>query len=173
MAQPAIDVTVGGASANSYATRAQADTYHDKHLWADAWKSAEAWKKDAALIMATRILDEQVDWYGVPTDSDQPLRWPRGGVLTRDADRYYDTDELPSWLIDATAEMARYLISEDRTAERAYANGIRKVKADVVEVEFESHFDQKPVLPPSVRAMVSPYGALSGPSSGFRKLVRT
>jgi hypothetical protein len=166
-----LDATIGGATANSYATRAQGDAYHDKHLWSDAWKSAEAWKKDAALIMATRLLDEQVEWYGTPTDNEsQVLRWPRIGVLTKDGDRYWDQDELPRWLIDATAEMARYLISEDRTAERGY--GIKKVKADVVEVEFDTT-DQKPVLPASVRSMVSPYGALSGPTSGFRKLMRT
>ena len=169
MALPALNATPGDANANSYCTRAEGDTYHDKHLWSDAWKEAAAWRKDAALIMATRILDEQVEWYGAPTSSEQPLRWPRGGVLTKDADRYYDTDELPQWLKDATAELARHLIGEDRYTERSY--GIKRMKADVVEMEFEST-DRKPVLPPSVRAMVGPYGDLGGSASMTRKLVR-
>jgi hypothetical protein len=164
-----LDSTIAGTSANSYSTRAEADTYHDAHLFSDTWKSAEAWKKDAALIWATRLLDEQVTWYGAKQSVDQALQWPRIGVLTKAGDAYFDNDEIPKFLKDATAELARYLISEDRTAERGY--GIKKVKADVVEVEFDS-FDTKPILPPSVKSIVGPYGAIEGPGSGFAKLIR-
>ena len=168
MAQPAIDTTVGGASANSYCTRAEADSYHDQHLYGDTWKSAEAYKKDMALIWATRLLDEQVEWKGERSTRDQALRWPRWYVYDRDG-YALATDAIPTFLKNATAELARYLLTEDRTAERSY--GIKSVQADVVSVEFNPA-DQKPILPQSVRTMVEAYGTVTGPGSGYAKLLR-
>ena len=168
MAQPTIVATVGGANANSYGTRAEADSYHDQHLYGDTWKAAEAWKKDAALMWATRLLDEQISWNGTKASSTQALRWPRTEVKDQDGD-LLASDEIPAWLLNATAELARYLLTEDRTAERGY--GLQSVKADVVEVVFDSA-DEKPVLPASVRSMVAAYGSVQGGTQGWVPLVR-
>lgn len=168
MAQPTIDTSPGADTANSYCTRAEADDYHDTHLYADTWRATEAWKKDAALIWASRLLDEQVAWQGTKVSASQSLRWPRSGVS--DADGYaFSSDAIPAWLANATAELARYLLTEDRTEERSY--GLKSVKADVVEVEFDSA-DEKPVIPTSVRSMISAYGSLLGSSQGWIKLER-
>ena len=56
-----LDATVGGSSANSYCTRAEGDTYHEAHLYATAWTGATSGNKDAALVWATRMLDEQIE----------------------------------------------------------------------------------------------------------------
>ena len=168
MAQPTIDTSPGADTANSYCTRAEADTYHDVHLYADIWRATEAWKKDAALIWASRLLDEQVAWQGTKVSASQSMRWPRSGVS--DADGYaFSSDAIPAWLANATAELARYLLTEDRTAERGY--GLQSVKADVVEVVFDSA-DEKPILPASVRSMIAAYGSVQGGASGWVPLQR-
>lgn len=153
-----LDATVSGASANSYATRVEGDTYHDAHLYASTWDTAEAWKKDAALIMATRLLDEQVDWYGWKYTDTQALRWPRSGVEDPDGD-WVDEDTLPTFLKNATAELARWLIAEDRTAEPTRA--MSRVRVEGIEIVYDKN-DRKPILPPSVVSIVRPYGKVRG-----------
>ena len=168
MAQPTINATTGSDTANSYSTRQEADTYHDTHLYGDSWASADGWKKASALIWATRLLDEQLSWLGTKASSTQALRWPRTDVM--DADGYeFPSTSIPVWLRNATAELARYLLTEDRTAERGY--GLKRVTADVVEVEFDSA-DEKPILPPSVRSMIGAYGSVQGGAQGWVKLQR-
>ena len=61
----ALVVTAGDASANSYCSRTVADIYHENRLHADTWTDADAEIKDAALLMATRVIDQQFVWAGV------------------------------------------------------------------------------------------------------------
>lgn len=166
----ALDATAGGANANSYSTVAEADAYHATHLYASAWTAATTPNKEAALIWATRLLDEQVEWYGDVTSLTQALRWPRQQVFQRDGQRYLDPTTIPLFLKNATAELARHLLLGDRTQERSI--GIQSVVADAVEVVFDK-LDVKPILPPSVRSLVQAYGEVQGPGSGTAKLVRT
>ena len=77
----AIDATANGASADSYATVAEGDTYHDNHLYATDWTGATTANKEKALKMATRILDEKIDWSGTKTTDSQALAWGRSDVL--------------------------------------------------------------------------------------------
>lgn len=165
----ALIATPGAATANSYATLSEADIYHQVHLYNSAWLTADDWQREAALIWATRLLDEQVDWMGNLTTNEQALRWPRSGVLDRDGCKYLDQSTIPLFLKTATAELARHLLGSDRTQERSF--GIQSVVADTVEVTFDKH-DVKPVLPPSVVAIVAPYGTVGGAGSGMAKLQR-
>lgn len=161
--------TAGAVTANSYATRAEADVYHQTHLYNATWLAADDWQREAALIWATRLLDHQLEWEGEKVSGMQALRWPRAGVTDRDG-WAIDSATIPVFLKHATAELARYLILEDRTSERSY--GISSVTADVVTVNFDK-LDAKPVLPESVLSLVRPYGSVSGTSSsGAVKLVR-
>lgn len=164
----ALDATPGGASSNSYATVAEADAYHVNHLYATAWTGATTSNKEAALIWATRLLDEQVDWQGSASNLTQALRWPRYGVYNYDV-VFFDHTTIPTWLKNATAELARWLLSEDRTAERII--GLRSVKADVVAVDFDK-YDLKPILPPPVRSLIERYGQVRGVGSGTVSLER-
>ena len=162
-----LDATPGSSTANSYATRAQGDTYHEAHIYATAWTGATAATKDAALVWATRILDEQVLWYGSKRVLLGALRWPRSGVEDRDGINL-DFDTIPQFLINATAELARSLIDSDRTAEPQ--RGMGRLKVDVIEIEYDRS-DRAPVLPPAVIALVDFYGEVRSP--GTAKLVRT
>lgn len=148
-----LDATVGGSSANSYCTRAEGDTYHEAHLYATAWTGATSGNKDAALVWATRMLDEQIEWAGEKTTVEQALRWPRGGAYDRDGIEI-DSEIIPTFLKHATAELARYLLSSDRQATLdSSAGGVESVKAGSVEVKFDK-LDRIAVLPDSVMAMI-------------------
>lgn len=166
----ALDATAGGAASNSYCTAAEGDAYHAAHLYASTWTEAVLLKKEAALIWATRLLDEQVAWKGYPSSTTQALRWPRSWVEYRDGQVWIDNSQVPPWLKNATAELARHLLANDRTAERSI--GIHSVVADTVSVTFD-RYDVKPIIPPSVRSIVEPYGIVTGAGSGTVKVIRT
>lgn len=167
-------VTPGGATSNGYVSVADADTYHAYHPYASVWNDAEADSKIQAIVWATRILDEQIEWQGYRVTQAQLLRWPRSTVQDRDG---YPVDfaTIPKFLKDATAELARHLLSKDRfqTLDDAIA-GLRSVSAGSVSVEFDS-MDRIPLLPGSVRSLISGYIlGTSQASGGFEvSLLRT
>ena len=113
-----LDATAKGASANAYCTRAEADSYHEARLHNEDWDGASNAEKEAAIVWATSLLDTQMDWKGSKTTSAQFLRWPRTGVVDKEG-ASVDEDTIPQFLINATAEFARLLILEDRTAEQS------------------------------------------------------
>lgn len=75
---PTVTATVGDASANSYVTRAEADSYFDGYPSASvtAWTSASDDDKDRFLITATRNL-ENLRYWGEKAASTQALSFPR------------------------------------------------------------------------------------------------
>ena len=169
MALPTLIATPGGLTSNTYSTMVEANTYHDGHPYGAAWSDGDDDLKVQCLVHATRLLDDLVDWSGYITNLMQALRWPRSGVLDRDGYNYFDPAVIPTFLKRATAEFARYLLIEDRTEERGY--GISSITADTVSVDFDKH-DVKPVMPPSVTAMIARYGTAQGPGSMMVPLVR-
>lgn len=153
-----LDATPGGEDANSYCLVLEADRYNAYNLYATAWAAATSDQKIATLVMATRMLNELVEWSGFKTTLEQALRWPRGGVIDRDG-YSIDNDVIPQFLKDATAELARYLLSSDRqTTLDAAVTGIKSVKADTVEVVFDK-MDRANAIPDSVMAMINFYAS--------------
>ena len=63
---------------------------------------------------ATRALDLYVLWPGEKSTTTQALRWPRRYVIDVDDDEI-DADAIPTWLKNATCELARGFLLEDRT----------------------------------------------------------
>jgi hypothetical protein len=182
----ALITTPGSPSANSYTSIAESDTFHDGHVYAAAWWALDPRPKVAALVHATRLLDEQVAWYGTTATRTQALRWPRIGVPERDSvgsflgdDRYYgygygiDTDStvIPQWLKNATAELARCLVIEDRTAEPDLLE-FTQIQVGTLSLTKDSN-QRKDVLPESVRAMVKFYGVVQTHTGvGIARLIR-
>ncbi len=66
----------GFATADSYASRADADTYHAARGNA-AWAAASTDARDAALRKATQYLDTRYRWVGNRSTLTQALEWPR------------------------------------------------------------------------------------------------
>ena len=107
----------------SDANAADGDAYHDGHLYATAWTAATAAKKDAALVMATRLIDAQFQFDGGKLNEAQALHWPRDNCHDPDADGWgggtVASNVVPKPVVEATCEMARELLIVDRTASPA------------------------------------------------------
>ena len=71
-----IDATLGGASANSYVTLADADAYFETTPDATNWDDKTNDQKNRALISATRWIDA-LSFYGDRCSETQALKWPR------------------------------------------------------------------------------------------------
>lgn len=103
-----IDATVGGASANSYVTVAEATSYFDARLNADAW-TADATKQIPALIMATLRIDQEL-YQGSPTSTTQRRKFPRMNMVDPETDLAIDSATIPNDLKDAVCELALHLL---------------------------------------------------------------
>lgn len=175
-----LDATPGGVAANTYCTRSEADAFFEGHFYASAWTALIPGQKDVLLVQATRLLDEQVQWHGIKSVSTQALRWPRLGVPDTDAGFYaldgyggytISSTVIPQWLKNATAEMARELAIADRSVEPDMLE-FTQMSVGTLSLTKDSS-KQKDVIPPSVAAMVSPYGVVRRSSGmGVAKLVR-
>ena len=134
-----IIVTPGDASANSYCSRAVADAYHENRLHAATWTDASDDTQDAALIMATRVLDQQFIWEGIRTFPTQRLDFPRDGLLTDEGEHALDSTTIPGPMQFATAEFGRLLIDSDTTVTSGTAGGaITSLKAGSVKIDYAS-----------------------------------
>lgn len=163
-----LDATVGGENSNSYATEAEGDSYHEGRLFVTDWTSATTAIKEAALVWATRVLDYSFDWTGSKYTIEQALRWPRYSALDRDG-QLFDSDEIPAELKDATAELARLLITGNRTGETG-TEGLKKLKVDVIELEFDK-LDRVETIPDEVYQMISHLGRLESVASSGGQVV--
>lgn len=56
----ALDVTVGGAAAQSYGSVAEADTYYTSRPFATVWTALTTPQKEAALIFACTMMEAQI-----------------------------------------------------------------------------------------------------------------
>lgn len=148
-----LDYTPGGSQSNSYVSNAEAVAYMADRLNTSAWDNADPADQDKALMMATKVLD-RMGWKGVATTDIQKLRWPRAGVSDQDA-RTIDDASIPSFLKDATAELALFLLTSDRLAERDDV-GVAKVTAGPVTVEFDKR-DLRKTVPDSVFEIIAFY----------------
>jgi hypothetical protein len=109
-----IVATVGSATANSFVTLAECLTYLEGRLNAGAFEDAEAEDdQNRALVEATREIS-LLQYEGARTDNVQALAWPRTYAPDPDASyvagltwpAYFDDDEIPQRVRDATCELA-------------------------------------------------------------------
>lgn len=106
-----IDATVGGATANSYGTLAEGNSYFEGRTNCAEWTDATDTVKKAALITATWKLDAE-SYSGYRATSTQALRWPRIGA--KDDEGFYIVSTLiPAWLKIAQFELALWLLQNE------------------------------------------------------------
>src|SRR5512137_2573590 len=112
----------GLVNANSYASAADGDAYHDGHLYATAWTAATTANKEKALVFATRLIDAERQFNGVKVTETQALQWPRvdcpdpDGAAESSEVAVLPSDAVPPAFVRATCELARELLIQDRTA---------------------------------------------------------
>jgi hypothetical protein len=175
MTTPIIVATPASATANSYCTKAEADTYFSERLsLTTPWEDADT--PEAALIMASRLLDgfftwtgdaatqrqssrlpryAFFTWTGAPSTAEQALCWPRQGMYSRNG-YLIASGEIPNALKNATAELAGQLLIADRTVDNDIeAMGITSLKAGPVSLSFKDMVENK-VMPDAVLLLLVP-----------------
>lgn len=172
----------GKADANAYASVADGDAYHDGHLYATAWTGASADQKAVALVMASRLIDAEYQFIGTRTTAGQSLQWPRAmcpepdnvhvpiSVLLPIPCNYVEYDKVPKAVVQATCEVARAMLIEDRTA-NPLGEGLKFTGLGGNQTSFDKA-DRRPVIPYVAQAMLLKYGALILAKSGAVRLTR-
>jgi len=160
----------GLADANSYASAADGDAYHDGHLYASAWTAASAGDKEKALVMATRLIDGEYQFAGWKAVAAQALQWPRASCLDPDGTEDLPADAVPKAVADATCELARELLVTDRTS-APEGEGLSYENTGTTQKGYNKG-DKRPVIPHVAQALLAKYGALLKSRSGAVRLTR-
>lgn len=101
----ALDVTVSGASAESYVSVADAEAYLTSRNVADsAFKSKSVPEKEAALRKATAYIDSYYKFKGTKATDAAALQWPRYNVWA--FSYYVAQDSIPQRIKHACIELA-------------------------------------------------------------------
>lgn len=150
-----LDATVGGTTANSYVTLAEATTYYTDRAHSSAWEDFE--DKSDVLVTASLMLDWYMPWKGSKTDSTQSMEWPRSDVLLRDGTEVA-VDTIPSYIKTAVFELALFSLASDRAGDNALA-GIEQIKAGSLSIKSSQGGANSPtakdVIPEHVRKICS------------------
>jgi hypothetical protein len=153
-----LDPTVGGATANTYATQAEGVDYALGRPYFELFEAATDDERNRALVRAAQLLDLNVKWHGAPSSEVQALQWPRIGAVGRGG--YSITSNIiPIEVKHAQIELANALLSVDITIGDQSTAGIKSVKAGSVAVQFDGSSAAADVLPSTVWLMVAHLGA--------------
>ena len=104
-----IVATLSGASANSYVTLAEANTYFETVPDSSTWTDKTDDQKNRALISATRWIDA-LSFYGDRCTETQALKWPRENYTVDGIDLACSL--IPAEIKTATYELARALAND-------------------------------------------------------------
>lgn len=160
----------GLVDANSYASAADGDAYHDGHLYATAWTAATTPDKEKALVFATRLIDAEYQFAGWKANDSQSLQWPRMSCRDPDGEEDLPADAVPRAVADATCELARELLIVDRTAAPA-GEGLKYYNDGSVQSGYDKS-DRRPIISQVAQAMLAKYGGLLRSRSGAVRLTR-
>jgi hypothetical protein len=145
--------------ANAYADAADGNAYFEGHLYATAWTGASAGQKDAALVMASRVIDAEYQFHGKRVSSSQALQWPREDCPDPDGSGELASDKVPVAVVKATCELAKELLIADRTAAPPGEGILEQHNADYSATVY-SKKDARQIIPRLVQAMLARFGAL-------------
>ena len=161
-----LNATAKSATANSYLTLAEANTYMETVRPEDeqTWLKQSEPTRERLLMLATRTIDDHFLFIGSKTSSGtQALQWPRSGVPEdgKWSRRYYDNfddDTVPQVVKNATAELARHMVDNDKYAEPD-GSGIKQLAVGGINLTFNEEDRQaKGVIPSHVYSMLRKYG---------------
>jgi len=177
--------TIGSASANTFGTQAEADTYFDNRLNVSDWTGADSDDKDRALLQAA-IEMCLMAWKGTRVDSTQALCWPRDEVVNPDLpwasqepqdSYYYETTEMPDRIKHSQFELALEMLKAGTTdiLARDSLLDVKRKKTDVLETEyFEAYKRARTILEkyPRVYKFIGPL-LDSTATAGALDIIRT
>lgn len=157
----ALDATVGGVGANSYALQSVAAAYFADRLDIAEWTAATSAQKDAALIMATARLDTET-YAGARVFYDQRLQWPRFSAYDRDGVAYnHQTIPLP--VEQATFELALAILKRPAFFADSGLEGFKEL--EVGEIRIVPRWRAAASLPDTVSRFLAP--VLKSPGGAY------
>lgn len=130
-------------------TNPDADSYVDpagavaarviaSHYYSAGWTALSADDKATLCRMATRLLDQNMEWYGWQKTDEQPLAWPRSGLTVN----CRTVTGLPILVARATIIFAMALAERNRAADPGGGGeqGIKSINLgnSALELEFDS-----------------------------------
>ncbi len=134
------------ASADSYISQADADTYFTNHDDPSDWTGATSALKDSALRFAVMTMDGMFEWSGAVQSSTQVLGWPR--TSAEDAEgRAIASSTIPQRIKDAQCELAVQHIGSPINAALDRGGDVRRERAGPVEVEYSEGAAAEQVKP--------------------------
>lgn len=148
---------------DTFETVAGADAYFATHPYPGTWSAKTDAEKESYLRHATIILD-RLRWTGTVANDTQALSWPRENVYNKEG-VLLASDTVPAGIKRATSELALAMISENLDADST-SDGIKRVRARTVEVEYVDGGAPTPRMPRSVRAEIAQF--LKSGGSGFQ-----
>lgn len=171
-----LTTTPGSASADSYASLAQALAYHAA-MGNAAWASSSDPLREPALRRATAWVDSTYRdrWPGLRLYARaQALDWPRGGVT--DAEGYaVDSATIPAEIINATCEAALRELAVPGSLAPDYvaAESVKSATAGPVSVTFAGNTGSGSVMPILTRVDGILAVLIGSRSGSVRMLVRS
>ena len=171
-----ITATLKSATANSYVTLAEANTYFETVPDSSTWTNKTDDQKNRALISACSELDN-LQFLGVRCDTDQALKWPRNNYAV-------DGVSLECSSIPLNIKKAQYLLARELandptaiTGNKGTAGVAKKIKLGNMEIEnSEESLSSGPVnnlmeVFPWLQPLLGPY-TLGGTGSYQVRVVR-
>ena len=130
-----ITATLSSASANSYVTLAEANTYFEPAPDSTTWDDKTVDQKNRALIAATRWIDSFV-FFGDRCDQNQALKFPRNNYKIDNVE--LTCSSIPNNIKYAQYELARALANDtDAMTGNVGTNGnIAEAKLGDLEVKY-------------------------------------
>jgi hypothetical protein len=109
-----VETGTGSATANSYISQADADSYIASHGAESAWSALSSDDKDKYLRLACQYLDLRYanKFKGYKATKEQALCWPRTWVVDNNGFAY-ESNEIPTCLKQAQVEAALRLLAGD------------------------------------------------------------
>lgn len=162
----------GLANANSYASVADADTYHSDR-GNDIWEDLTELQKEQSLIRATDYMEAvyRLRWKGYRHSETQALSFPRDELQREDFTylnqwSYYPNDEVPKEVKNACIELALKASTQELNPD--LTQGVIMEKVDVIQIEYDKYSPQSPRFS-AIDNMLQPF--FTG-SSNSHKVVR-
>ncbi len=156
-------MTVGGASANSYATLVETDAHALETVWSVTWAAKTDAEKDQLLVRSTRALDG-MRLSGRPASDTQALQSPRTEQY-KPSGTMWSTTAIAAPLKTAQMHIAAWLSKFATTADPfipSAKSNVKRSKLDVLETEYfqSSRPEGDTFLVDTIEPMLEPWGLL-------------
>lgn len=135
-----IETGSGNASADSYLSETDADTYH-ANMGNAAWATYATAAKEAALRQATSYLDRvyALRFPGIKGSSTQALEWPRSSAYDRYGYELAST-AIPEAIKKATAELALRAAVGDLQPDQDRGGRVKRETAKIGPIEEQTEY---------------------------------